>query len=178
MGKQWVRGAAKQEPVTQQAPPAKRKVNVWTRDSSDKSQAVRPVQNSQAESCQASASTSHLSASRASIDTQRASSNAADLGESAKRRRLAAKGRLVEEAGSQAVHSSQHGPRAAGERLSEDAKGLDKRQREEKEKREQLQEEADTLRKRIAAEEHKVLVAKVGFARLNSSSLQTSIVSS
>ena len=162
MGKQWVRDAAKQEPVVQQAPPAKRKFNVWTRDPSDKPQAVKP---SQAEARQAPASNSNLSASRVATDTHRVSSNAAELGESAKRRRLAAKGRLSEDIGSRLAGSCQNGAQAAEQRLSEDDQGSEKQQREAAEKQKQLQEEADTLRKKIAEEEHKVLVAKVSLAK-------------
>lgn len=79
---------------------------------------------------------------------------------------MAAKGRL-EESGLSRAAPSQNGARTAEERLAED-KQRD-RQREEAEKQKQLQDEADTLRKKIAEEEHKVLVAKVSLAKVLSS---------
>ena len=167
MGKQWVRGTAKQEPAVPQAPKAKRKLNVWTRDSFDKSQAARPTQQSQAGPSWESIISPSSAFIQPGTETRQASSEASEqLGDSAKRRRLAAKGRL-EESGLSRAAPSQNGARTAEDRLAED-KQRD-RQREEAEKQKQLQDEADTLRKKIAEEEHKVLVAKVSLAKVLSS---------
>lgn len=157
MGKTWVRCGNNRAQNSRVELPSRQKRNfhVWTRETHSTSQPADPVKS---EGLQSSTRESdrHRPAEAPGPDQSRLQNHSSAEDQAAKRRRLIAKGRYVQDLGSQ---SQQTETKNGGQAISQPSLA----EQAQKEKQEKLQRETEALRRRIAEEEAKMLAAKARF---------------
>lgn len=168
MGKSWVRGEAKPDIPAKAFRPnfqATRKFNVWTREPSTGTPQSGVAESRRLRQETFSASNTELNRSDVPREVSQTTGGEPDLSSPAKKRRLAAKGRLA----GATSNTWQPQPRESpgnNQKESEPSSFLEssaseQHERQLRERQKQVLEEANALKRRIAEEEAKILAAKV-----------------